>query len=97
MCPKISDLAGLVFAGVFRVDNRTGMIYTAKLLDYETINSYELRVQADSLALVLANVRVPSKSKLCEKSQVVILPVPLTSSHPLPHTHTDDPVHSSPQ
>ncbi|XP_072534068.1 protocadherin-15a isoform X1 [Salminus brasiliensis] len=49
-------------AGVFRVDNRTGMIYTAKLLDYETVTSYELRVQADSLALVLANLRVPSKT-----------------------------------
>lgn len=53
----------LVFAGEFRVDNRTGMIYTAKLLDYETRTSYELRLQADSLALVLANLRVPSKSK----------------------------------
>uniref|UniRef100_A0A8B9LFB7 Protocadherin-related 15a n=1 Tax=Astyanax mexicanus TaxID=7994 RepID=A0A8B9LFB7_ASTMX len=49
-------------AGVFRVDNRTGMIYTAKLLDYESVTSYELRVQADSLALVLANLRVPSKT-----------------------------------
>ncbi|XP_046690042.1 protocadherin-15a isoform X6 [Silurus meridionalis] len=48
--------------GEFRVDNRTGMIYTAKLLDYETRTSYELRLQADSLALVLANLRVPSKT-----------------------------------
>ncbi|XP_066534297.1 protocadherin-15a isoform X2 [Hoplias malabaricus] len=48
--------------GVFRVDNRTGVIYTAKPLDYEKVISYELRVQADSLALVLANLRVPSKT-----------------------------------
>ncbi|XP_053477178.1 protocadherin-15a [Ictalurus furcatus] len=48
--------------GEFRVDNRTGMIYTAKLLDYETRTSYELRLQADSLVLVLANLRVPSKT-----------------------------------
>ncbi|TSK22798.1 Protocadherin-15 [Bagarius yarrelli] len=47
---------------VFRVDNRTGIIYTAKPLDYETRTSYELRLQADSLALVLANLRVPSKT-----------------------------------
>lgn len=47
------------------MDNRTGMIYTTKLLDYETRTSYELRLQADSLALVLANLRVPSKSKFC--------------------------------
>ncbi|XP_047668902.1 protocadherin-15a isoform X2 [Tachysurus fulvidraco] len=48
--------------GDFRVDDSTGMIYTAKLLDYETRTSYELRLQADSLALVLANLRVPSKT-----------------------------------
>lgn len=57
----------LTFVGEFRVDNRTGMIYTAKLLDYETRTSYDLRLQADSLALVLANLRVPSKSKCCAK------------------------------
>uniref|UniRef100_A0A8B9LAL4 Protocadherin-related 15a n=1 Tax=Astyanax mexicanus TaxID=7994 RepID=A0A8B9LAL4_ASTMX len=59
-------------AGVFRVDNRTGMIYTAKLLDYESVTSYELRVQADSLALVLANLRVPSKSKYSNTAKVFI-------------------------
>ncbi|XP_048125672.1 protocadherin-15a isoform X2 [Alosa alosa] len=48
--------------GMFVVNNRTGMIYTAKLLDYETVNSYVLRVQSDSLTIVLANLRVPSKS-----------------------------------
>ncbi|GAA6094932.1 protocadherin-15a isoform X4 [Tachysurus ichikawai] len=48
--------------GEFRVDNSSGMIHTAKLLDYETRTSYELRLQADSLVLVLANLRVPSKT-----------------------------------
>ncbi|WP_204282234.1 cadherin repeat domain-containing protein, partial [Serratia marcescens] len=31
-------------------------------LDYETRTSYMLRVQADSLEVVVANLRVPSKS-----------------------------------
>ncbi len=45
------------------VNNRTGIIYTNKLLDYESVTSYVLRVQADSLTIVLANLRAPSKSK----------------------------------
>ncbi len=45
------------------VNNRTGIIYTNKLLDYESVTSYVLRVQADSLAVILVNLRVPSKSK----------------------------------
>ncbi|KTF87453.1 hypothetical protein cypCar_00038830 [Cyprinus carpio] len=49
--------------GEFTVNNRTGIIYTNKLLDYESVTSYVLRVQADSLAVILANLRVPSKSK----------------------------------
>ncbi|XP_037394710.1 protocadherin-15a isoform X2 [Pygocentrus nattereri] len=65
-------------AGVFRVDNRTGMIYTAKLLDYETVISYELRVQADSLALVLANLRVPSKTNTAK----VFIDVQDENDHP---------------
>lgn len=68
-CEMFTHHFVLVFVGEFRVDNRTGMIYTAKLLDYETRTSYDLRLQADSLALVLANLRVPSKSKCCAKSQ----------------------------
>ena len=46
------------------MNNRTGMIYTAKRLDYEEVNTYVLRVQADSLTIVLANLRVPSKCKI---------------------------------
>ncbi|TRY57827.1 hypothetical protein DNTS_022741, partial [Danionella cerebrum] len=49
-------------AGVFRVNNRTGIIYTNKSLDYESVTSYVLRVQADSLEIILANLRAPSKT-----------------------------------
>lgn len=52
-----------MFTGEFRVNNRTGIIYTNKSLDYEKVTSYVLRVQADSLDIILANLRVPSKSK----------------------------------
>ncbi|XP_062851242.1 protocadherin-15a [Trichomycterus rosablanca] len=64
--------------GEFRVDNRTGMIYTAKQLDYETQTSYVLRVQADSLALVLANLRVPSKTNTAK----VFIDVQDENDHP---------------
>ncbi|XP_043110530.1 protocadherin-15a isoform X8 [Puntigrus tetrazona] len=48
--------------GEFMVNNRTGIIYTNKLLDYERVTSYVLRVQADSLDVILASLRVPSKT-----------------------------------
>ncbi|XP_029554280.1 protocadherin-15-like isoform X2 [Salmo trutta] len=48
--------------GEFQVNNRTGVISTAKLLDYEAVTSYVLRVQADSMAVVKAQLRVPSKT-----------------------------------
>ncbi|NXR27047.1 PCD15 protein, partial [Cinclus mexicanus] len=47
---------------VFAINNRTGVISVKKPLDYESIRSYELRVQADSLQVVRSNLRVPSKS-----------------------------------
>ncbi|XP_054546649.1 protocadherin-15 isoform X3 [Talpa occidentalis] len=46
----------------FGINNITGVIYVNAPLDYETRSSYVLRVQADSLEVVLANLRVPSKS-----------------------------------
>ncbi|XP_005698211.2 PREDICTED: protocadherin-15 isoform X5 [Capra hircus] len=46
----------------FGINNVTGVIYVNAPLDYETRTSYVLRVQADSLEVVLANLRVPSKS-----------------------------------
>ncbi|XP_023818761.1 protocadherin-15 isoform X4 [Oryzias latipes] len=48
--------------GHFKVNNRTGVISTAKPLDYENVTSYILRVQADSLVVVMSNLRVPSKT-----------------------------------
>ncbi|NXD15185.1 PCD15 protein, partial [Nothocercus nigrocapillus] len=47
---------------VFAINNQTGVISVKKPLDYERVNSYELRVQADSLQVVRSNLRVPSKS-----------------------------------
>lgn len=52
---------------VFAINNKTGVISVKKPLDYERVQSYELRVQADSLQVVRSNLRVPSKSK-CQKS-----------------------------
>ena len=51
------------FLGHFQVNNGTGVISTAKPLDYENVTSYVLRVQADSMLVVMSNLRVPSKSK----------------------------------
>ncbi|KAF1449554.1 Protocadherin-15, partial [Spheniscus demersus] len=47
---------------VFAINNRTGVISVKKSLDYESVKSYDLRVQADSLQVVRSNLRVPSKS-----------------------------------
>uniref|UniRef100_A0A7M4ERU1 Protocadherin-15 n=1 Tax=Crocodylus porosus TaxID=8502 RepID=A0A7M4ERU1_CROPO len=47
---------------VFDMNERTGEITVKKPLDYESVKSYELRVQADSLEVVRSNLRVPSKS-----------------------------------
>ncbi|KAM4598964.1 protocadherin-15-like [Fundulus diaphanus] len=48
--------------GHFKVNNSTGVISIAKPLDYENVTSYTLRVQADSLGVVMSNLRVPSKT-----------------------------------
>uniref|UniRef100_A0A8C6EWN6 Protocadherin-15 n=1 Tax=Marmota marmota marmota TaxID=9994 RepID=A0A8C6EWN6_MARMA len=50
----------------FGINNITGVIYVNAPLDYETRTSYVLRVQADSLEVVLANLRVPSKSNIAK-------------------------------
>ncbi|KAF3842012.1 hypothetical protein F7725_023963 [Dissostichus mawsoni] len=72
--PLVSELAplgtrvGTIFAAAINqtifysiVNNRTGVISTAKPLDYENVTSYVLRVQADSMLVVMSNLRVPSK------------------------------------
>uniref|UniRef100_A0A8C5LM18 Protocadherin 15 n=1 Tax=Jaculus jaculus TaxID=51337 RepID=A0A8C5LM18_JACJA len=51
-----------IIPGKFGINNITGVIYVNAPLDYETRTNYVLRVQADSLEVVLANLRVPSKS-----------------------------------
>uniref|UniRef100_A0A8B9RAH6 Protocadherin-related 15b n=1 Tax=Astyanax mexicanus TaxID=7994 RepID=A0A8B9RAH6_ASTMX len=48
--------------GEFTVNNLTGVISTARPLDYETNSSYVLRVEADSLRVFSSNQRAPSKS-----------------------------------
>uniref|UniRef100_A0AAY4C0H7 Protocadherin-15 n=1 Tax=Denticeps clupeoides TaxID=299321 RepID=A0AAY4C0H7_9TELE len=58
--------------------NRTGVIYTAKLLDYEEVTSYVLRVQADPLAIILANLRTPSKTNTAK----VFISVQDENDHP---------------
>uniref|UniRef100_A0A8C2DPM6 Protocadherin-15 n=1 Tax=Cyprinus carpio TaxID=7962 RepID=A0A8C2DPM6_CYPCA len=48
--------------GEFVVNNITGVISTAKPLDYESNSSYVLRVEADSMRVVSSNLRAPSKN-----------------------------------
>ncbi|KAM9774240.1 protocadherin-15b isoform 2-T2 [Syngnathus typhle] len=48
--------------GAFALNNKTGLISTAKRLDYEANSSYLLKVEADSMRVVSSNLRAPSKS-----------------------------------
>uniref|UniRef100_A0A8C3G1A1 Protocadherin-15 n=1 Tax=Cyclopterus lumpus TaxID=8103 RepID=A0A8C3G1A1_CYCLU len=64
--------------GHFRVNNRTGVISTAKPLDYENVTSYVLRVQADSMLVVMSNLRVPSKTNTAK----VFIEVQDENDHP---------------
>ncbi|KAM6916717.1 protocadherin-15-like [Xenentodon cancila] len=64
--------------GHFRVNNRTGVISTAARLDYENVTSYVLRVQADSMVVVMSNLRVPSKTNTAK----VFIEVEDENDHP---------------
>ncbi|KAF7664475.1 hypothetical protein LDENG_00175920 [Lucifuga dentata] len=64
--------------GRFQVNNRTGVIYTANPLDYESVTSYVLRVQADSMVIVMSNLRVPSKTNTAK----VFIEVQDENDHP---------------
>ncbi|XP_040905746.1 protocadherin-15a [Toxotes jaculatrix] len=64
--------------GHFQVNNRTGVISTAKPLDYENVTSYVLRVQADSMVVVMSNLRVPSKTNTAK----VFIEVQDENDHP---------------
>uniref|UniRef100_A0A6Q2WSU8 Cadherin domain-containing protein n=1 Tax=Esox lucius TaxID=8010 RepID=A0A6Q2WSU8_ESOLU len=68
----------------FQVNNRTGVISTAKPLDYETVTSYVLRVQADSMIVVVAQLRVPSKTNTAK----VFIEVKDENDHPPVFTRT---------
>uniref|UniRef100_A0A6Q2YU46 Cadherin domain-containing protein n=1 Tax=Esox lucius TaxID=8010 RepID=A0A6Q2YU46_ESOLU len=68
--------------GVFRLNNSTGVISTAKLLDYETNASYILKVEADSMGVVESNLRVPSKSELTSNTAKVFIDVQDENDNP---------------
>ncbi|XP_041866277.1 protocadherin-15a isoform X2 [Melanotaenia boesemani] len=64
--------------GHFKVNNQTGVISTARPLDYENVTSYVLRVQADSMIVVMSNLRVPSKTNTAK----VFIEVKDENDHP---------------
>ncbi|KAM9462144.1 protocadherin-15-like [Clarias gariepinus] len=64
--------------GVFSLNNQTGEISTAKLLDFESNNSYVLRVEADSMRVISSNLRAPAKSNTAK----VIIEVQDENDHP---------------
>ncbi|XP_035389711.1 protocadherin-15b isoform X3 [Electrophorus electricus] len=64
--------------GEFTLDNQTGLISTAKPLDYESKSSFVLRVVADSMRVVSSNLRAPSKSNTAK----VFIDVKDENDHP---------------
>jgi len=58
------------------MNNITGVISTAKPLDYERNSSYIIRVEADSMRLVSSNLRAPAKSEatfMCLFTHIMII------------------------
>lgn len=49
--------------GVFALNETTGVISTARPLDYEANSSFILKVEADSMRVASSNFRAPSKSE----------------------------------
>uniref|UniRef100_A0A8C6P6I9 Protocadherin related 15 n=1 Tax=Nothobranchius furzeri TaxID=105023 RepID=A0A8C6P6I9_NOTFU len=47
---------------IFSLNETTGEIFTASLLDYETVPKYVLKVEANSMEVVSSNLRAPTKS-----------------------------------
>ncbi|KAM7370799.1 hypothetical protein PAMP_010319 [Pampus punctatissimus] len=64
--------------GAFALNETTGVISTAKPLDYETNSSYVLKVEADSMRLVSSNLRAPSKTNTAK----VVIDVQDENDHP---------------
>ncbi|XP_061564652.1 protocadherin-15-like [Cololabis saira] len=63
---------------IFSLNETTGVISTAKPLDYETNSTYVLRVEADSMRVVSSNLRVPSKTNTAK----VFIDVQDENDHP---------------
>lgn len=59
---RLKPLLTLCFPGEFNLNETTGVLSTAKGLDYESNHSFVLKVEADSIEVVSSNLRVPSKS-----------------------------------
>ncbi|XP_075949847.1 protocadherin-15-like [Anarhichas minor] len=64
--------------GVFALNETTGVISTAKPLDYEANSSYVLKVEADSMRVGSSNVRVPSKTNTAK----VVIDIQDENDHP---------------
>ncbi|XP_034716720.1 protocadherin-15-like isoform X2 [Etheostoma cragini] len=64
--------------GVFALNETTGVISTAKPLDYEATSTYVLRVEADSMGVVSSNLRVPSKTNTAK----VVIDIQDENDHP---------------
>ncbi|XP_047465769.1 protocadherin-15-like isoform X3 [Mugil cephalus] len=64
--------------GVFALNETSGVISTAKPLDYESNSSYVLKVEADSMRVVSSNLRAPSKTNTAK----VVISVQDENDHP---------------
>ncbi|XP_078135215.1 protocadherin-15b [Sander vitreus] len=64
--------------GMFALNETTGVISTAKPLDYEATSTYVLRVEADSMGVVSSNFRVPSKTNTAK----VVIDIQDENDHP---------------
>nr|XP_019938424.1 PREDICTED: protocadherin-15-like [Paralichthys olivaceus] len=64
--------------GVFALNETTGVISTAKPLDYEANSSYVLKVEADSMRVVSSNLRAPSKTNTAK----VVIDIQDENDHP---------------
>uniref|UniRef100_A0A671WHL5 Protocadherin-15 n=1 Tax=Sparus aurata TaxID=8175 RepID=A0A671WHL5_SPAAU len=64
--------------GAFALNQTTGVISTAKPLDYEANSSYVLKVEADSMRVASSNLRAPSKTNTAK----VIIDIQDENDHP---------------
>uniref|UniRef100_A0A7N8Y4Z0 Protocadherin-15 n=1 Tax=Mastacembelus armatus TaxID=205130 RepID=A0A7N8Y4Z0_9TELE len=64
--------------GVFALNTTTGVISTAKSLDYEADSSYVLKVEADSMRVASSNLRAPSKTNTAK----VVIDIQDENDHP---------------